>query len=366
MGDSVIQRYNIDLVELRDRLTRVEARLAQHDLDQATRMTFQKEYAQVGFLYAKALLVDESEKRIERLKAEHAQTHDADLLAMLQEEQGTAQHEYDQAVRELDDLLFPPDETDKRSVFLEIRAGTGGQEAALFAADLSRMYTLYAQVQGWRVSVASFSTTDLGGYREVILHIEGKGVYGKLKRESGVHRVQRVPATETQGRIHTSTATVAVLPEADEVEVAINPADLRIDVYRASGAGGQHVNTTDSAVRVTHIPSGMVVACQDERSQHKNKAKALKVLQARLKAFYEEKHAQQESAARKEQVGSGERAEKVRTYNFPQNRVTDHQVGLTLNKLDRVMEGDMGEIVDALTRDEALQRRARALTAALA
>ena len=235
--------------------------------------------------------------------------------------------------RELDDILYPADERNDRSVYLEIRAGAGGQEAALFVADLQKMYTNYAQKMHWRVSVESVSTTDFGGFREIILHIQGKGVYGHLRYESGVHRVQRVPATETQGRIHTSTVTVAVLPEAEEVDVTINPSDLRIDVYRSSGAGGQHVNTTDSAVRVTHIPTGVAVACQEERSQHKNKAKAMKLLQSRLLAAQMEKSEAEMRKQRKEQVGTGERAEKVRTYNFPQNRVTDHQVDVTLKSL---------------------------------
>jgi len=219
------------------------------------------------------------------------------------------------------------------------------------------MYTLYAQKNNWRVTVESFSTTDLGGYREIILHVQGKGVYGHLKYESGVHRVQRVPSTETQGRIHTSTVTVAVLPEAEEVDIQINPADLRIDVYRSSGAGGQHVNTTDSAVRVTHIPTGVAVACQEERSQHKNKAKAMKLLQSRLLAAQVEKSEAEMRKQRKEQVGTGERAEKVRTYNFPQNRVTDHQVDVTLKKLDMVMEGEMDDIIEALMQKEREERK---------
>ncbi len=253
--------------------------------------------------------------------------------------------------------LFPPDERDDRSVFLEIRAGAGGQEAALFAADLMRMYMMYALEKGWKTSVVSESSTDLGGYREVVLHIEGPGVFGHLKFESGVHRVQRVPKTETQGRIHTSTVTVAVLPEAEEVEMTINPADLRIDVFRAGGAGGQHVNKTESAVRITHIPTGVVVSCQDDRSQHKNKATAMKVLKSRLLQQQREKNEAEASKQRKEQVGTGERAEKVRTYNFPQNRVTDHQVDVTLKKLDRVLEGDMDEIIQPLREKERNNRR---------
>ena len=277
--------------------------------------------------------ITESERKIEQTKKDAASTQDAELAGMFADELLEFQLQLTHSQKELDDLLFPPDERNDRSVYLEIRAGAGGQEAALFVADLQKMYTNYAQRNRWRVSVESVSTTDLGGYREIILHVGGKGVYGHLKYESGVHRVQRVPSTETQGRIHTSTVTVAVLPEAEEVDVSINPSDLRIDVYRSSGAGGQHVNTTDSAVRVTHIPTGVAVACQEERSQHKNKAKAMKLLQSRLLAAQMEKSEAEMRKQRKERVGTGERAEKVRTYNFPQNRVTDHQVDVTLKKL---------------------------------
>lgn len=292
------------------------------------------------------------------VEAECAASTDAEFQAMCAEELTRLKGEIQAAVDELEDLLFPPDERDNRSVFLEIRAGAGGQEAALFAADLMRMYLMYAAHKGWRASVMSESFTDLGGYREVVLFIEGKGVYGHLKHESGVHRVQRVPKTETAGRIHTSTATVAVFPEAEDVELSINPDELRFDFYRAGGAGGQHVNRTDSAVRITHLPTGLVVACQDERSQHKNKAKALKVLQSRLLSLQREKAASEKTQQRREMIGSGERSEKVRTYNFPQNRVTDHQVELTLSKLDRVMEGDLDDIVEALRRKEHEERRA--------
>ena len=257
--------------------------------------------------------------------------------------------------------MFPADPLDDRSVYLEIRAGTGGQEAALFAGDLLRMYTNYALKRGWRVSIEDSSSTDLGGYKEVVVHIAGPGVYGDLKHESGVHRVQRVPATEGSGRIHTSTATVAVLPEADDVDVTINPSDLRFDTYRSGGAGGQHVNKTDSAVRITHIPSGLVVACQDERSQHKNRAKALKVLQSRLLAAQTAQQNQEMSEKRREQVGTGERAEKVRTYNFPQNRITDHQVDLTLKNLDVVIEGELDPIIQALREKERADRRKKPL-----
>jgi peptide chain release factor 1 len=245
-------------------------------------------------------------------------------------------------------LLIPKDPNDSRNTFLEIRAGTGGEEAALFAGDLFRLYCRYAEARGWRVEIMSMSEALAGGIKEVIALVHGNGAYSRLKFESGVHRVQRVPTTESQGRIHTSAVTVAVLPEADDVEVNIDPKDLKIDVYRSSGPGGQSVNTTDSAVRVTHIPSGLVVTCQDEKSQHKNKAKALKILQARLLALMEQEQQAAISKERKSQVGSGDRSERIRTYNFPQNRVSDHRIGLTLYKLDRVTEGELDELVDAL------------------
>ncbi|MCJ7495280.1 MAG: peptide chain release factor 1 [Deltaproteobacteria bacterium] len=261
---------------------------------------------------------------------------------------------------EIKTLLLPQDPRDDKNIFLEIRAGTGGEEAALFAADLFRMYAKFAEMNRWRVEVMSQNPTGLGGFKEIIALIEGKKVYSRLKYESGVHRVQRVPVTESSGRIHTSAVTVAVLPEADEVEVEINPNDLRIDVYRSSGPGGQSVNTTDSAVRVTHIPTGLVVTCQDEKSQHKNKAKALKVLRARLLDQLMEEQHNEISEDRKSQVGSGDRSERVRTYNFPQNRITDHRLGLTLHRLDSVLEGDLAEVVDVLNahfQAEALKSR---------
>ncbi len=245
-------------------------------------------------------------------------------------------------------LLIPMDPNDERNTVLEIRAGTGGDEAGLFASDLYRMYTRYAERKGWKVEVLSSSTTGLGGFKEVIALVQGKGVFSRLKFEGGVHRVQRVPATEAQGRIHTSAVTVAVLPEAEDVEIDLPEKDLRIDVYRSSGPGGQSVNTTDSAVRVTHIPSGIIVTCQDEKSQHKNKAKALKVLRARLLDRAREEQQTKIAANRKAMVGTGDRSEKIRTYNFPQSRVTDHRVNLTLHQLDRVLDGDLDAIVDAL------------------
>lgn len=246
-------------------------------------------------------------------------------------------------------LLLPKDPNDEKNTLLEIRAGTGGEEAALFASDLFRMYAKLAEAMGWKVEIMSEHPTGMGGYKEIIAMIEGKGVYSKLKYESGVHRVQRVPATEAQGRLHTSAVTVAVLPEAEEVDIVIDPEEIRVDVFRSSGPGGQSVNTTDSAIRVTHLPTGLVVSCQDEKSQHKNKAKALKVLRARLLDLKIKEQQDKISENRKSQVGSGDRSERIRTYNFPQNRMTDHRIGLTLYQLDSIMEGNLTEVINPLT-----------------
>ena len=246
-------------------------------------------------------------------------------------------------------LLVPKDPNDEKNILLEIRGGAGGDEAALFAADLLRMYLRYAELRRWKTETLSRSETGVGGIKDAVVLIEGQGVYSRLKYESGVHRVQRVPATEAAGRIHTSTVTVAVLPEAEEVDVAVNDADLQIDVYRSGGPGGQSVNTTDSAVRITHKPSGLVVTCQDEKSQHKNKAKAMKILRARLLELERQKQHEAISASRRSQVGTGERSERIRTYNFPQGRVTDHRIGLTLHKIDRILEGELDDLIDPLT-----------------
>jgi peptide chain release factor 1 len=253
-------------------------------------------------------------------------------------------------------LLLPRDPNDEKNVILEIRAGTGGEEAALFAADLFRMYARYAERQGWKTEILDANPTDIGGFKEVIVLLEGKGAYSRLKFESGVHRVQRVPTTESGGRIHTSAATVAVLPEAEEVDVEIDPNDLRIDVFCSSGHGGQSVNTTQSAVRITHIPTGIVVSMQDEKSQHKNKDKAMKVLRARLLDRAQQEQQQKMSSTRRSMVGTGDRSERIRTYNFPQNRVSDHRVGLTLHRLDAVLEGDLDEIIDALVTTDQAER----------
>jgi peptide chain release factor 1 len=258
-------------------------------------------------------------------------------------------------------LLVPRDPNDEKNVILEIRAGTGGEEAALFAADLLRMYSRYAERRGWKVEPLSVSYTDSGGVKEVIATVSGERVFSRLKHERGVHRVQRVPATESAGRIHTSTVTVAVLPEAEEVDVEIEAKDLRVDVFRSSGPGGQSVNTTDSAVRITHLPSGMVVQCQDEKSQHKNKARALKILRSRLLELEQERLADERASARRAQVGSGERSEKIRTYNFPQSRITDHRAGVTLYQLENVLEGDLDDLLDAVHVHFAAESEAAAL-----
>jgi peptide chain release factor 1 len=273
---------------------------------------------------------------------------DADVQELARAEIEELEQRQDELAREIRLLLIPKDPNDEKNAILEIRAGTGGDEAALFAGDLYRMYSRYAEGHGWKCDPISLSQTDGGGIREVVVNISGKDIYSRLKYERGVHRVQRVPATEAQGRIHTSTVTVAVLPEAEEVDVSIDPSELRIDVFRASGPGGQSVNTTDSAVRITHVPTGLVVQCQDEKSQHKNKAKAMKVLRSRLLEQEIEREAQQRASDRRDQVGTGGRSEKIRTYNYPQSRVTDHRAGVTLHKLDAIIEGDLDEMLDAV------------------
>jgi peptide chain release factor 1 len=277
---------------------------------------------------------------------------DPDMKGLAEEEIAAAQAEMERLEGELQKALLPRDPNDERNLFLEIRAGTGGEESALFAGALYRMYSRYAERQGWKVEQVSASESDLGGYKEAILRVAGHGAYSKLKFESGGHRVQRVPETEAQGRIHTSACTVAVLPEVDEVaDVNINPADLRIDTFRASGAGGQHINKTDSAVRITHLPTGIVVECQDDRSQHRNRAQAMSVLAARIKDVQVREQQQKIASERKSLIGSGDRSERIRTYNFPQGRVTDHRINLTLYKLQMVMDGDLDELIAALTAE---------------
>ncbi|GGX85191.1 peptide chain release factor 1 [Vogesella alkaliphila] len=277
---------------------------------------------------------------------------DPDMKEFAQEEIGEAKEKLAALDLELQKLLLPKDPNDDKNIFLEIRAGTGGDEAALFAADLLRMYTRFAERNRWQAEIVSASESDLGGYKEVIVRLVGQGAYSRLKFESGGHRVQRVPATETQGRIHTSACTVAVMAEADEIaEVVLNPADLRIDTYRASGAGGQHINKTDSAVRITHLPTGIVAECQDGRSQHANKASAMQVLAARIYDIQLREKNQKEAAERKSLIGSGDRSERIRTYNYPQGRITDHRINLTLYKLDQAMDGDLFELTDALVAE---------------
>ena len=284
--------------------------------------------------------------------------HDPDLRELAQEEFAAARAECERLERELTLLLLPKDPNDHRNVILEIRSGVGGEESALFAGTLLRMYTMYAQSRGWRCETVNLSETELGGVKECSVLIEGEGAFSRLKFESGVHRVQRVPETESGGRIHTSAATVAVLPEAEEVDVEIDPKDLQIDTYRSSGAGGQHVNKTESAIRITHLPTGLVVECQDERSQYKNKDKAMKVLRSRLYERELARREEAEAASRRSQVGSGDRSERIRTYNFPQGRVTDHRIGLTLYKIDAILDGGLDELIDALvTADQAEKLR---------
>jgi peptide chain release factor 1 len=293
------------------------------------------------------------------MQAAQEMLDDPEMKALGEEELRVGKERLESMDEQLKVLLLPRDPDDSRSVFLEIRAGTGGDESALFSGDLLRMYMRYAERQRWRVELLSESGSELGGYKEVIARIEGDGVYGRLKFESGAHRVQRVPETEAQGRVHTSACTVAVLPEADEqADIVINPSELRIDTFRASGAGGQHINKTDSAVRITHLPTGLVVECQDDRSQHRNKDKAMQVLAARLKDKQQREQHSKEAAQRKSLVGSGDRSERIRTYNFPQGRVTDHRINLTLYKLQQIMDGDLDELTGALLAEHQAEQLA--------
>jgi peptide chain release factor 1 len=308
-----------------------------------------KEYAELGKvvdLYRRIKKLDEEMKESQHLLLNE---EDEEMKRLAKDELSRLTETKEKMEEDLRMALLPKDPNDEKNILLEIRAGTGGDEAGLFAADLFRMYSKFAEQRGWRMEILSRHYTGVGGFKEMIALIEGKGVYSRLKYESGVHRVQRVPTTESQGRIHTSTVTVAILPEAEEVDIQIDPNDLRIDIFRSSGPGGQSVNTTDSAVRITHLPSGMVVSCQDEKSQHKNKAKALKILRARLLDKARQEKQMEISEKRRTQVGTGERSERIRTYNFPQGRVTDHRIGLTLYRLDGVLQGDLDEIINALT-----------------
>ncbi|KVD70166.1 peptide chain release factor 1 [Burkholderia sp. ABCPW 14] len=341
---SKLDQLTTRLAELNDLLSRENVTA---DLDQYRKLT--REHAEIGPVvehYAQW-----RQARADELAAQEL-LGDASMRDFAEDELRGARERMGRLAAELQTMLLPKDPNDDRNIFVEIRAGTGGDESALFAGDLLRMYLRYAERQRWQVEMMSESPSDLGGYKEVIVRIAGYGAYSRLKFESGGHRVQRVPATETQGRIHTSACTVAVMPEANEIgEIEINPADLRIDTFRASGAGGQHINKTDSAVRVTHIPTGIVVECQDDRSQHKNKDRALKVLAARIKdKQYHEQHAK-EAATRKSLIGSGDRSERIRTYNFPQGRMTDHRINLTLYKLEQIMDGDLDELIAALVSE---------------
>lgn len=342
-----------------DRAKELEALMSNPDkLESSDFQKMSRELSELAPVVAKV-------EELKRTRAELAEARalaeegDADMKALAEAEVGEIQARLPDLEREVQILLLPKDEADEKNVILEVRAGTGGDEAALFASDLFEMYQRYAQGRGWRFEVMEVSENELGGYKEAVASITGRGVYARLKFESGVHRVQRVPVTESQGRIHTSAATVAVLPEAEGVDVHIEDKDLRVDVYRSSGAGGQHVNTTDSAVRITHLPTGVVVTQQDEKSQHKNRAKAMRILRARLFDLQRQEADEARAADRKSQVGSGDRSERIRTYNFPQGRVTDHRINLTLYKLDRVITGEaLDELLDALIAEDEAERLA--------
>ena len=339
------------LIHLQERLEEINLLLADEqavaDMDKYRSLT--REHAEISPIVA--VFSQYNQAQADLAAAEEMLT-DPEMKAFAEEEIDTAKNKLNQLESELQILLLPKDADDNKNVFLEVRAGTGGDEAALFAGDLLRMYLRYAERCGWKSEIVSANESDLGGYKEVIVRIAGDNIYGRLKFESGGHRVQRVPTTESQGRIHTSACTVAIMPEADELaEIELNPNDLRIDTFRASGAGGQHINKTDSAVRITHLPTGMVVECQDGRSQHANKAQAMKVLAARLNDKQKREAHAKESAERKSLIGSGDRSERIRTYNYPQGRVSDHRINLTLYKIDSIMDGDLGEIIDALATE---------------
>ena len=344
------------LSQITHRFAELEARLASGQLEGEAFVAASRDYAELEPGARSAHEVREMRAEIAQLAA---LADDPEMKALADEELAELRQRLPEAEHALQIAMLPRDSADLRPAMLEIRAGTGGDEAALFAGDLYRMYERYAAEQGWKVEPISMSASDVGGFKEIVANVAGTGVFAKLKFESGVHRVQRVPVTESGGRIHTSAATVAVLPEPTEVDMTIDDNDLRIDIYRSSGAGGQHVNTTDSAVRIVHVPTGIVVAMQDERSQHKNRAKAMQVLRARLFEKRREEAHGAEAEARKAMVGSGDRSERIRTYNFPQGRVTDHRIGLTLHKLDEVLAGPgLGELVDALTAEDQAKRLA--------
>ena len=340
---------------LRNQLERYAQRLQELDflLSREDIMADMKQYRTISREHADVTAVASRYARYRQVEDDMAAARemlqDPDMAEMAQEEIASGELELLKLEEDLQRLLLPKDPDDERDAYVEVRAGTGGDESALFAGDIARMYTRYCDSIGWKVEIMSSNESELGGYKEVVLHITGENVYGALRYESGGHRVQRVPTTETQGRIHTSACTVAVMPEPDETQaITLNPADLRIDTFRASGAGGQHINKTDSAVRVVHLPTGIVAECQDGRSQHSNKAKALQVLQARIQEKERSERAAKEAALRKGLIGSGDRSDRIRTYNFPQGRLTDHRINLTLYKLLAIMEGDLGDVLDAL------------------
>ncbi len=335
---------------IEERFTDLAAKISDPDIiaDQETWRKLCKEHSDISPIVEKYREYKQVKETVSEAKELLGETQDKDFRAMLEDEVSEGQKNIAKLSDELKILLLPKDPNDEKNVIVEIRGGAGGDEAALFAGDLFRMYSMYAESRRWRYEVLSQNATDMGGYKEISFSIEGSGAYSRLKFESGVHRVQRIPATESGGRIHTSTVTVAVLPEVEEVEVDINPNDLRIDVFRAGGPGGQCVNTTDSAVRITHLPTGLVVSCQDEKSQHKNKDKAMKILRSRLYDLVQSEQQAQIAQERKSQVGTGDRSERIRTYNYPQGRVTDHRVGLTLHRLDSILDGDLDEIIDTL------------------
>ncbi len=346
------------LDQLAERTVEINALLAREDatanLDQYRKLT--REHAELEPVVAQYAVWKQAENDVATAQELLA---DPDMKAFAEDELRVARDRMIALEAELQRLLLPKDPNDHRNIFLEIRAGTGGDESALFAGDLLRMYTRYAERQRWQVEIVSESASDLGGYKEVIARLVGEGAYSRLKFESGGHRVQRVPATEAQGRIHTSACTVAVMPEADALaDIQINPADLRIDTFRASGAGGQHINKTDSAVRITHLPTGLVVECQDDRSQHRNKDRAMQVLAARLKDRQEREAQAKEASARKSLIGSGDRSDRIRTYNFPQGRVTDHRINLTLYKIDALMDGDLDELLGTLAAEHQAEQLA--------
>ncbi len=331
----------------------IEVLLSKPDViaDQEKFRNYSKEYAQLEPIVKTYRQYQNTKENLNAARS-MLQDSDADMKALAQDEIKQAQQELEETTQKLQVLMLPRDPNDDHNIYLEVRAGTGGDEAALFSGSLFRMYTRYAEIQGWRVELISESLGEKGGYKEVVAKIMGEGVYAKMKFESGAHRVQRVPETESQGRIHTSACTVAIMPEIEEVEaVDINPNDLKIDTYRASGAGGQHVNKTDSAIRITHLPTGTVVECQDERSQHKNRARAMSLLQAKILQAERDKQQAEQASTRRNLVGSGDRSERIRTYNFPQGRVTDHRINLTLYKLDEVLAGDLSPVIDVLVQE---------------